>query len=62
MMQPLFTPLIKASALKAVDPFSLPSVDFAQRKQLPTCAGVYFVLTDAEILYIGQAQKIKKAI
>jgi len=38
-----------------IDPAELPSLPLDERKQLPTNAGVYFVVKDDTVLYIGQA-------
>lgn len=43
----------------SLDPLQLPSVSLADRKQLPTCAAIYFAI-DARnrILYVGKAKNL----
>lgn len=37
----------------------LPSLPVAQRKQLPKCAAVYFVVDDDVVLYVGQTIQLR---
>ncbi|MEI2582370.1 GIY-YIG nuclease family protein [Scytonema sp. PRP1] len=37
-----------------IDPLTLPSLPLGERKQLPRCSAVYFVLAENRILYIGK--------
>jgi hypothetical protein len=43
----------------SLDPLQLPSVSLADRKQLPTCAAIYFAI-DAHnrVLYVGKAKNL----
>ncbi len=42
-----------------LDPFQLPFVSLAERKQLPDCAAIYFVLDGNDrILYVGKAKNL----
>ena len=43
----------------SLDPLQLPSVSLADRKQLPTCAAIYFAI-DARnrVLYVGKAKNL----
>lgn len=43
----------------SLDPWQLPSISLADRKQLPTCAAIYFAL-DARnrVLYVGKAKNL----
>lgn len=41
-------------SIEAVNPLTLPSLSLQERRSLPECAAVYFVLNSSdEILYIG---------
>jgi len=40
-------------SIEAVNPLTLPSLSLQERRSLPECAAVYFVLNGNEILYIG---------
>lgn len=43
-----------------VTPAALPSVPLAERKSLPPCQGIYFVLAgDERVLYIGRAKNLR---
>jgi len=42
-----------------VNPKSLPSVSFQEKKYLPTVSGIYLVISDIEVVYIGQAVNIR---
>lgn len=44
--------------ISTINPFALPSLPIASRKQLPSCPAVYFVICDSEILYIGKASRL----
>lgn len=47
--------------VEKLDPFSLPSVSFDERDELPEVSGIYFVISQAKtILYIGKATSINK--
>ncbi|BAZ36703.1 XRE family transcriptional regulator (plasmid) [Calothrix sp. NIES-4101] len=37
-----------------VDPLTLPSLPLGERKQLPSCPAIYFVMESDRILYIGK--------
>ncbi|PHM07385.1 GIY-YIG nuclease family protein [Nostoc sp. 'Peltigera malacea cyanobiont' DB3992] len=40
-------------SVEVVNPLTLPSLSLQERRSLPECAAVYFVLNSNEILYIG---------
>ncbi|MBD2416101.1 GIY-YIG nuclease family protein [Nostoc calcicola FACHB-3891] len=40
-------------SVEVVNPLTLPSLSLQERRSLPECAAVYFVLNGNEILYIG---------
>ncbi|PHJ56373.1 hypothetical protein VF14_35065 [Nostoc linckia z18] len=45
--------------IEAVNPLTLPSLSLQERRSLPECAAVYFVLnSSSEILYIGRANNL----
>jgi hypothetical protein len=47
--------------IERLDPFSLPSVSFDERDELPEVSGIYFAISQAKtILYIGKASSIRK--
>lgn len=37
-----------------IDPLTLPSLPLSERKQLPSCSAIYFVMQGDCVLYIGQ--------
>lgn len=37
-----------------IDPLTLPSLLLAERKQLPCCPAIYFVMQNKEVMYIGK--------
>lgn len=37
-----------------INPLTLPSLPLSERKQLPNCPAIYFVMQDEHILYIGK--------
>jgi hypothetical protein len=41
-----------------INPLSLPSLTLSDRLLLPRASGVYFVLCDEEVLYIGKARSL----
>lgn len=41
-----------------IDPLRLPSLGFWQRRNLPHCSAIYFVLLDDDVLYVGQAKDL----
>ncbi|KAB8316123.1 hypothetical protein SD81_028490 [Tolypothrix campylonemoides VB511288] len=41
-----------------VDPLALPSLPLAERSQLPKCSGIYFVIKDGDILYVGRTANL----
>lgn len=41
--------------VNSIDPLSLPSLPLKNRRSLPNCPAVYFVLAGERILYIGRA-------
>jgi hypothetical protein len=42
-----------------LEPFQLPSVPLAERKHLPDCAAIYFVIdANNRVLYVGKAKKL----
>ena len=41
--------------LAAINPLDLPSLSLAERKNLPDCAAIYFVMEGDRILYIGKS-------
>jgi GIY-YIG catalytic domain len=46
--------------LSSINPFQLPSVLLAERYDLPEFSGVYFVIGDEEIYYIGSSLNLKR--
>lgn len=43
----------------SLDPLQLPSVSLADRKQLPTCAAIYFAIDASNrVLYVGKAKNL----
>lgn len=43
----------------SLDPLQLPSVSLADRKQLPTCAAIYFAIDSRNrVLYVGKAKNL----
>lgn len=42
-------------AVKYFNPLKLPSVSLFNKKELPKCAGIYFVIESDRVIYIGQA-------
>lgn len=44
--------------VELIDPFSLPSVGYRQRSQLPKASGIYFAIVNEELLYIGQSYNL----
>lgn len=44
--------------LAAINPLDLPSLSLAERKNLPDCAAIYFVMDGDRILYIGKSINI----
>lgn len=43
----------------SLDPLQLPSVSLANRKQLPTCAAIYFAIDASNrVLYVGKAKNL----
>lgn len=43
-----------------VNPFALPSLPLADRKQLPDYGAVYFVLERDAVLYIGKTRNLQQ--
>jgi hypothetical protein len=43
---------------KTVDPASLPSLPLRDRRKLPNCPAIYFVLEGDAVIYIGQATSL----
>jgi len=41
-----------------IDPLTLPSLPLGERKQLPKCSGIYFVIKDGDILYVGRTANL----
>ena len=41
-----------------IDPLTLPSLPLAERSQLPKCSGIYFVIKDGDILYVGRTANL----
>jgi len=49
--------------VEAVNPLTLPSLSLQERRSLPECAAVYFVLnSNDEILYIGGTVNLAQRI
>lgn len=46
------------NGIEEINPLSLPSLPLADKKQLPNCAAIYFVLENSEVIYIGQASSL----
>jgi hypothetical protein len=44
---------------QSINPSALPFVSFADRKQLPSGPGVYFVMDGATVIYIGRAVNLR---
>lgn len=42
------------------DPFTLPSVPIEELNNLPETSGIYFVLAEGQVLYIGQSTGIRQ--
>lgn len=45
--------------IEQIDPFSLLSVTFEKRAELPIESGIYFVILDTKILYIGKSINLR---
>lgn len=43
-----------------INPLTLPSLPLSERKQLPSCSAIYFVMQGDHILYIGQTNILHK--
>lgn len=43
-----------------IDPCSLPSLPLAEKRQLPTVPGIYFLMDGNKPLYIGKAKNLKQ--
>ena len=41
-----------------INPFCLPFLPFEQKRNLPNCAAIYFVLQEKKILYIGRSTNL----
>jgi DNA-binding Xre family transcriptional regulator len=46
--------------IEQINPFSLPSVRLEDKNKLPKDAGIYFVIANAEILYIGKSINLQQ--
>lgn len=58
---PVIKGKISVKEIEDIDPLQLPSVLFIDKKHLPDCSGVYFVVDQSEtVIYIGRAENIKK--
>ena len=44
--------------LTDINPLTLPSLPLGERKQLPKCSGIYFVIKDGDILYVGRTANL----
>ena len=41
-----------------INPLTLPSLPLSERKHLPSCPAIYFVMQDDRVLYIGQTTNL----
>lgn len=49
---------MSVTVLQKINPLTLPSLALAERKYLPACAALYFVIESETVLYIGRSKNL----